>query len=324
MFLESKKAHLAVIIGCVFYSMNGLFISRIHDMAVSPVVFYRLFFGILFLFIYIAARGKISDLRLKKKKGSLLLQGMLVVACMLLYFTCLKITCVSIAILLQYTAPIYVMLASPFLLKERIGKESIAALFIAITGVFLIVRPEGGLSEIEFTGTYMLGMVAGLLSGVVFAALILNVKVLKGEYPELAIVFWPMGIALSLLSPFAFEVSRTVLYSNLKVLAAFGIVSIGFGEIFTIIGFANLKAQTGSLLALIEPVSGVFFDIAVLGIALSLETLAGCALIMGSALIISLKDSEKLPEKIGEGGSGHFLKKFPPQVPPPTPPRDSR
>ncbi|MDY9926509.1 DMT family transporter [Methanosarcina sp.] len=306
MFLESKKAHMAVIIGCVFYSMNGLFISCIHDMAISPVVFYRLFFGILFLFIYIAARGKTSDLRLKKKKGSLLLQGVLVVACMLLYFTCLKITCVSIAILLQYTAPIYVMLASPFLLRERIGKESIAALFIAITGVFLIVRPEGGFSEIEFTGTYMLGMIAGLLSGVVFAALILNVKVLKEEYPELAIVFWPMGIALSLLSPFAFEVSRAVLYSNLKVLAAFGIVSIGFGEIFTIIGFANLKAQTGSLLALIEPVSGVFFDIAVLGIALSLETLAGCALIMSSALIISLRDSEKLPEKIGEGVSGHL------------------
>ena len=297
MFLERKKAHMAVILGCVFYSMNGLFISRIHDMAISPVIFYRLFFGLLFLSIYIVARGKTSDLRLKKKKRSLFLQGVLVVTCMLLYFTCLKITCVSIAILLQYTAPIYVMLASPFLLNEKIGKESIAALFIAITGVFLIVRPEGGLSGIELTGTYMLGMIAGLLSGVVFAALILNVKVLKEEYPELAIVFWPMGIAFLLLSPFAFEVSPVVLYSNLKVLAAFGIVSIGFGEIFTILGLANLKAQTGSLLSLIEPVSGVFFDTAVLGIALSSETLAGCALIMGSAVIISLNDSEKLPEK---------------------------
>uniref|UniRef100_UPI0030845562 EamA family transporter n=1 Tax=Methanosarcina horonobensis TaxID=418008 RepID=UPI0030845562 len=93
------------------------------------------------------------------------LQGVLVVVCMLLYFTCLKITCVSIAILLQYTAPIYVILASPFLLNEKIGKESIAALFIAITGVFLIVRPEDGLSGMELTGTYMLGMIAGMLSG---------------------------------------------------------------------------------------------------------------------------------------------------------------
>lgn len=142
MFLEGKKPHFAVIAGCIFYGMNGLFIDRIHGMSIAPIIFYRLFFGLLFLFIYIAARGKTSDLKLKKRKGSLLLQGVLVVACMLLYFTCLKITCVSIAILLQYTAPFYVMLASPLILNEKIRKESISALFIAITGVFLIVKPE--------------------------------------------------------------------------------------------------------------------------------------------------------------------------------------
>jgi drug/metabolite transporter (DMT)-like permease len=81
------------------------------------------------------------------------------------------------------------------------------------------------------------------------------------------------------------------------MLAAFGIVSIGFGEIFTVLGLANLKAQTGSLLALIEPVSGIFFDVAVLGIMLSSEVLAGCALIMASAVFISLNDSEKIKEK---------------------------
>ena len=317
-FLESKKAHLAVIIGCIFYSMNGFFISRIHDMDISPVIFYRLLFGLLFLFAYVIARGKTQDLRLKKKKRSLLLQGVFVVMCMLLYFTCLKITCVSIAILLQYTAPIYVMLVSPFLLKEKVGKGSIAALFIAIIGVFLIVKPEGGLSDIELTGNYMLGITAGLLSGVVFAALLLNVKVLKKEYPELAIIFWPMVVAFLLLSPSALDVSRDVLYSNLKVLAVFGIVSIGFGEIFTILGIANLKAQTGSILALIEPVSGVFFDIAVLGIALSPRTLAGCALIMGSALIISLKDSDKAYEKPEERLPEEF--KTLPVVPPKAPP----
>jgi len=295
MFLKGKKPHLEVIAGCIFYGMNGLFIDRIHDMAISPVIFYRLFFGLLFLFIYIVARGKLSDLKLKKKRGSLFLQGVLVVACMLLYFTCLKITCVSVAILLQYTAPVYVLIASPLILNEKIGKESIAALLIAITGVFLIVKPDS-LSGIELTGTYTIGIVAGLLSGVVFAALIMNVKVLKTEYPELAIVFWPMGAALLFLSPFAFEVSPDTLYGNLKVLVAFGIISIGFGEIFTILGLVKLKAQTGSLLALVEPVSGVFFDIAVLGIGLSSETLAGCALILASAAFISFRGSENIKE----------------------------
>jgi len=312
MFLENKKAHLAVIIGCIFYGMNGLFLARIHEMAISPIIFYRLLFGLLFLSAYISLKGKNSDLRIRGKKKSLFLQGMLVISCMLLYFTCLKLTCVSIAILLQYTAPIYVMLASPFILNEKIRKESIAALFVAITGVFLIVRPVEGFSKLELTGGYMLGIAAGLLSGIVFAGLLMNVKVLKTEYPELAIIFWPMTIALLLLSPFALQVSPEILYSNLKVLVVFGIVSIGFGEIFTVLGLANLKAQTGSLLALVEPVSGVFFDIAVLGIALSRETLAGCALIMVSALFISrrtpeeINEKEKLKEKIKESEKPYF------------------
>ncbi|MDD4498376.1 MAG: EamA family transporter [Methanosarcinaceae archaeon] len=284
---------MAVIIGCVFYSMNGLFIARIHDMTIPSIIFYRLLFGLLFLFACINLRGKSSDLRIKKKKGNLLLQGLMVVSCMLLYFTCLKYTCVSIAILLQYTAPIYVMLASPFILNEKIGKKSIAALCIAIAGVVLIVRPAGGFSEIELTGSYMLGMIAGLLSGLVFAGLLINVRVLKKEYPETAMIFWPMAISFLLLSPFAFDISFSVLLDNLKVLIAFGIVSIGLGEIFMVIGLSRLEARTGSLLALIEPVSGVFFDVTVLGVALSSETLADCALIMGSAALISFRDSGK-------------------------------
>lgn len=297
MFLENKKSHIAVVMGCIFYSMNGLFIANIHDMSISSIIFYRLFFGLLFLFIYIAVRGKIPDLRVKKKKESFLLQGVLVVTCMLLYFTCLKITCVSIAILLQYTAPIYVMLASPFILKEKIGKESIAALFISITGIYLIVKPAGGFSGIPITNSYIFGITAGLLSGVVFAALIMNVKVLKTEYSELAIIFWPMMIAFLILSPYAFDVSPDILYDNLKMLSIFGVVSVGLGEIFTVIGLANVKAQTGSLLALVEPVSGVFLDIAILGISISTKTLAGCALIMVSALFISVKESERIKEK---------------------------
>ena len=139
-----------------------------------------------------------------------------------------------------------------------------------------------------------------------FAALIMNVKVLKAEYPELAIMFWPMGIAFLILSPFAFDVSPDIFYGNMKILAIFGIVSIGLGEIFTIIGLANIEAQTGSLLALVEPVSGVFFDRAVLGIALSYETLAGCTLIMLSAAFISFKDSER----IKKNQKASFLRKF--------------
>ena len=84
-----------------------------------------------------------------------------------------------------------------------------------------------------------------------------------------------------------------MLASNIVPLLTFGVVSVGIGGILTTIGFANLKSQTGSLLALIEPVAGVFFDLAVLGVALSTGTLAGCLLVLAAAVIVSCNDSSK-------------------------------
>ena len=68
MFLEGKKPHFAVIAGCIFYGMNGLFIDRIHGMSIAPIIFYRLFFGLLFLFIYSCQRKNLGP-EIKEKKG---------------------------------------------------------------------------------------------------------------------------------------------------------------------------------------------------------------------------------------------------------------
>ncbi|WP_229387230.1 hypothetical protein [Methanosarcina sp. DH2] len=62
---------------------------------------------------------------------------------------------------------------------------------------------------------------------------------------------------------------------------------MGIGGVLKTIGFANLQSQTGSLLALIEPVAGVFFDLFFLGVALSTGTLTGCLLVLAAAVIIS-------------------------------------
>jgi drug/metabolite transporter (DMT)-like permease len=61
-------------------------------------------------------------------------------------------------------------------------------------------------------------------------------------------------------------------------------------EVLTTIGFADLKSQIGSLLSLIEPVAGVFFDLTVFGITLSTSTIAGCLLVLIAAAVVSYND----------------------------------
>lgn len=287
MFQVKKGSHLAVLLGCILYGMTGLFLANIHNLPITSIIFYRLFFGLAFIFTYLLVTNRLGELRPGKGRARLFLQGIFVLVNMFFYFLCVKETCFSIAILLEYTAPIYVMLASPFILKEKVGKESIAALFLAITGIYLVIRPEGGFGTLEFAGGHFVGIASGLFAGMILAVIIMNVRILKKDHSEFAIAFWGTAISCLLTTPFAFETTFSMFVPNMFPLMAFGIVSVGMGGILTTIGFANLKSQTGSLLALIEPVAGVFFDLAFLGVALSTGTLEGCFLVLIAAVIVS-------------------------------------
>jgi drug/metabolite transporter (DMT)-like permease len=293
MFQVKKNPHLAVLTGCVLYGMTGLFLSFIHDMPITSIIFYRLFFGLCLIFTFLLVTNRLEELKPRKRSFYLFLQGIFVLVNMFFYFLCVKKTCFSVAILLEYTAPIYVMLVSPFLLKEKIGKESIAAVFLAIAGVYLVIRPDNGFEALEFSGDHFIGIASGLFAGLILAVIIMNVRILKKDHSEFAIAFWGTAVSCLLMTPFAFATPFSMLASNMLPLMAFGVVSVGIGGILTTIGFANLKSQTGSLLALIEPVAGVFFDLAFLGVALSTGAIAGCFLVLAAAVIVSYGCSSK-------------------------------
>jgi drug/metabolite transporter (DMT)-like permease len=76
---------------------------------------------------------------------------------------------------------------------------------------------------------------------------------------------------------------------------------VGIGGVLNTIGFANLKSQTGSLLSLIEPIAGVFFDLAVLGVTLPAGAISGCLLVLVAAVIVSFNDSSKPSVKSSDG-----------------------
>jgi drug/metabolite transporter (DMT)-like permease len=293
MFQVKKRAHLAILVGCILYGMTGLFLSRIHDMTIASIIFYRLFFGLCLISIFLLITGRLGELKPGKHRTQLFLQGIVVLVNMFFYFMCVKKTCFSVGILLEYTAPIYVMLASPFVLKEKVGKTSIAALLLAMAGVYFVISPNGGFATFEFSSDYFIGILSGLFAGGIYAVVIMNVRVLKRDHSEFAIAFWGTAISCLLMIPFAFETPLSVLASNLVPLLTFGVFSVGIGGILTTIGFANLKSQTGSLLALIEPVAGVFFDLTVLGVTLQAGTIAGCLLILVAAAVVSYNDFAK-------------------------------
>ena len=62
-----------------------------------------------------------------------------------------------------FTAPLFVILMSYPILKERVGIYRILAVILGVSGVLLIANPEGGISSLALT----VGLLAGFFNGMV-------------------------------------------------------------------------------------------------------------------------------------------------------------
>jgi drug/metabolite transporter (DMT)-like permease len=287
---NSLKPYYEVVAGSIIYGTIGIFLNKIQDMSAGSILFFRLFFGFCIIFIYLLFNQRLAQLKPKNKKIYLLFLGLLNTITGTCYFLSIRYSGVSVAVLLLYTAPVYVNLFAPSILGERRNSNGLLPLLLAISGVLLIARPENVLAN---TGPdFQKGIAFGLLSGLSFSATIITIRYLSDDYTGIAQTFWLTGISLIFLLPSALSTPTTAFTKNFNILFLFSL-TITFAAVIYLRGIASISAQTGSILALVEPVSGIFFDIAVLKNPLYVSTFLGCIFILVAAYIISKRDEMK-------------------------------
>ncbi len=211
--MSDLRGYSQVVTACVLYGLIGIFIEVIGDIPIGSIIFYRLFFGLAAIALYLAVSGRFFELRLKEKKSYLLLLGLFEAAAVLAYFYSVRQTSVSMAVLLLYTAPIYVTLLSPLLLKEKSTSRSILALALSIAGVIMIVQPQ----TLD-NGNSIAGITLGLASGLLYGLMIMTSRSLKDNYTGIAQATWSMIVSLIIFSPFAFAISVEELKNDLHLL----------------------------------------------------------------------------------------------------------
>jgi drug/metabolite transporter (DMT)-like permease len=288
----SFKFHLEVITGSIIYGTIGVFLDRIQDISVGAILFSRYFFGLFMIFSYLLLIQGTGQLKLGKNKKYLLLMGFLNSATAICYFSSIRYSGVSVAVLLLYTSPVYVSLLSPLILKEKNSDKSLLPLLLAIAGVFMIAHPGDILMNGNTGSDFQKGLVFGLLSGFSSGMLIIFIRYLRHDYTGVAQTFWMTGISLLFMLPSALLTPAYLFIENLNILILFGF-TITFAAVIFLLGISGVKAQTGSILALVEPVSGIFFDITVLKNPLYISTLLGCFFILAAAYIVSRRELGK-------------------------------
>lgn len=284
---ENNRPFTAVITSCILFGLIGIFVKEIKDMNAGSILFYRLFFGFVFILGYLVIFRGIRKIQLKQKKFYVLLLGVLSTVTMFAYFSSIKYTGIPVAVLLLYTAPIYVTLLSPLLLKEHVTLRDMLALTLSISGILLAVNPSNIYgSTVSENGNYIAGVFFGLLSGLSYGCSIMTMNYLKETYSAIEQMFWSTAVSLVLLLPFGVSVSSPILLENLKLLIPLGFVATALASLLYLREVVHIKAQTAAVLSLIEPVSSICFCCMLFGEPVQPNTIGGCLFILAGAALI--------------------------------------
>ena len=289
------KGHIQVAAASVMYGTIGIFIKFLHDMQVGSIIFYRLPFAVAALVFYLWHTNRLKDLRLQENKGLVLLLGLFQGGTMLAYFISVTYTTVSIAVLLLYTAPIYVTVLSPFILKEHNTSRNLWALICSIGGVILVIQPQALTHALD--GMYIMGLVAGLASGLCFAGMIMTSRSLRDSYTGIVQATWALGITMVLFVPYSWAVPCGVIQDNLLILILFGLIPTALSLVLYFNGIRLIRAQNASVIGLLEPLSAVVLSFLILNESMSPTTLLGGGFILLAALLASW---EKTVEMVHE------------------------
>jgi len=182
-----------------------------------------------------------------------LLVGMAYAATMVLFVLSNKLTTSASAIFLQSTAPLHVLLLSPWLLGERVRRADLVYMGVLALGLasFFV-----GLDPVSATAPNpWLGNVLSTLSGVTWALTVMGLRALGrgGSDWGPASALWGNVIACLVCLPLALPVesSRPV---DWLVIAYLGVFQIALAYVFLIRGLRQVPALEASLLLLLEPV----------------------------------------------------------------------
>lgn len=273
-----------IIIAAILWSLAGIFAKQIHGMSAQSIIFYRVSFAFILFFTVLLFSGKLNILKLREKKSYLFLFSILQMATMVTYFISILNASVSIAVLLLSTAPIYVTIFSPWLLKEKIDRRGIIALVLSIVGILLIVDP----GKLDFNLS-SIGILAGIASGIFYAFQVMTSKYVSSTYSGYSQAFWSFLVAAIILLPVG-AVPVEVVSSNLIYLLILAIFPTILAVSLYFNGLKKVKAQSASILGLIEPISAIFFAVLILGEQIStLEITGGALILIGAALVTTDK-----------------------------------
>ena len=205
------------------------------------------------------------------------------------YFRLITVSSLSVAAVMLYTAPVFVMALSAVLFREKITKMKIAAVILTVVGCAFVTGIVG--SPVHLTvSAILLGLGAGL--GYALYSIFGRYAIMKG-YHNFTIVLYTFiftsiaVIPLSDMGKLAGVVTQSLRMAGFSALC--GIVTTVFPYIVYNFGLTAVENGKAAIIASVEPVVATLIGVFIFREAMTAGNLAGILMVLTAIVLTNLK-----------------------------------
>lgn len=235
--LNRNIAVLFLVIVALMWSSAGVLIKLIpwHPLAIAGA---RSFIAVL-VFLLVVRKPKFTGS--PQQLGAALAYAITVTTLVV----ATKMTTAANAVLLQYTAPIYVALFSALFLKERITRIDVITVVVVFGGMVLFFLDK-------ITMDNIVGNIYGVISGITFGAFAVLLRTQKDGSPLESVLIGNLLTAVC--SAFVLVRQPAMEWSGWAALLALGVLQMGIPYILYCLAIKYVTALDAVLIPVIEPI----------------------------------------------------------------------
>lgn len=293
--MNSKKATFLILLAGIFWGSMGLFVRTLTAFGFRPVEIAALRMTAAALMFFLVLFSRRSGAGIAPRDIPLFLGLGLgsILFFTVCYFTAIQQLSMSLAAILLYTSPIWVMLLSAALFHETLTRRKIAALLLSFAGCVLVSGPGGG-------GAAPFGILMGLCSGFGYGLYsILGTVALKkySPYTVTAYTFLIAAAGAVLVSRPSVLLAKAAALHRPGFLLFFvlltGLVTAVIPFLAYTVGLQATEPGRAAVLATVEPMTATLLGVLVFGETLSAPACAGILCILSAIVLLSRKTAEK-------------------------------
>ena len=282
-----KKSVIYIVLAGLLWGTSGIFVHYLAPYGYTSLQMTGVRAAVAFLSVAIYAL--IFDRRLFRAKPWELLIFPGVGAAQFLtatsYYVAMQRVSVGVAVVLMYTAPIYVAVWSVLFLGEKMTRGKAISIGLMLLGCLFV---SGALNGAIFD---LVGLLVGVGSGIFYAAYtILTKTAVNRGTPPVRISLYGF-LTMTLIGLFASDPMGTVNIAqgemtSIPLLIGLGVFTFVLPYVLYTLSMRELPAGVASALGIVEPMAATLFGVLFLGDRLSVTGVIGITMIISAVFLV--------------------------------------